>query len=534
MNNQEIPTHSLIDCGAMGIAFMDQDFACHHQIPLQELKGKKQVEVIDGRPIESGDVTHIAKVGMKIQEHKEQLPMFIMKLGYYPIVLGIPWLLLNDVAIHFVSNTVTFGSQYCITHCHDTSVTVQGVTEEPPEPVYQVKDIFEPLIRPPRPFRGDIVMLNGAFFFRTVKKEKLQAFKASLYDINKAIEAKELKERPLEEIVPEQYHEFLPLFNKVLADRLPLHRPGMDDEVRLKDGKTPTWGLLYSMSRAELVILKEWLEENMSKGFIQQSSSPFAGPVLFAKKPGGGLRFCIDYRDINSKTIKNRYPLPLIKETFNFLGKARIYKKLDVRGAYNLLHVKEGDEHKLAFQTRYGLYEPTVMQFGTTNAPADFQGYINNAIKEALDDFASAYLDDVLIYSDSEEEHVGHVKWIMQRLLEAGLYLKPEKCEFHKETVRYLGLIISMKGISMDKNKVETVRNWSREKKTENGQLNTLFEVQQFLGFCNYYRQFISKYSKKAEPLTRLTKNDEPFVWESEQQLAFEIMVTVFTTAPAL
>jgi len=225
----------------------------------------------------------------------------------------------------------------------------------------------------------------------------------------------------------------------------------------------------------------------MSKGFIRQSSSPFAAPVLFAKKPGGRLRFCIDYRDINSKTIKNWYPLPLIKETFNLLGKAKIYTKLDVRGAYNLLRVKEGDEHKLAFRMRDGLYQPTVMQFGITNAPVDFQSYINNAIREALDDFASAYLDDVLIYSDSVEEHIDHVKWIMQWLLEAGLYLKSEKCEFHKETVRYLGLIISTKGISMDEDKIETVRNWSREKKTKNGWLNNLFEVQQFLGLCNYY-----------------------------------------------
>jgi hypothetical protein len=197
------------------------------------------------------------------------------------------------------------------------------------------------------------------------------------------------------------------------------------------------------MSRAELVVMKEWLEENMSKGFIRQSSSPFAATVLSGKKPGAGLRFCIDYQDINSKTITNWYPLPLIKETLNLIGKAWIFTKLDVRGAHNLLRVKEGDEHKLAFRTRYGLYEPTVMQFGTTNAPADFQGYIDNAIREALDDFASAYLDDVVIYSDSEEEPVGHAKWIMQRLLEAGLYLKPEKCEFQKETVRYLRLIIS-------------------------------------------------------------------------------------------
>jgi len=231
VNNQEIPTHALIDCGGTGIAFMDQDFARHHQIPLQELEGKKQVEVIDGRPNKSGDITHIAKVGMQIQEHKEQLPMFTTKLGHYPIVLGIPCLRLHDVAMRCASNTFTFGSQYCITHCHDTSVMVQGVTEEPPEPVYQVKEIFEPQIRPLRPFRGNIVMLNGASFFRTVKKEKLTVFKASIYDINQAIEAKDLKERPLEEIVPEQYHEFLPLFNKVLADRLLPHR-----EKKTKNG----------------------------------------------------------------------------------------------------------------------------------------------------------------------------------------------------------------------------------------------------------------------------------------------------------
>jgi len=154
-----------------------------------------------------------------------------------------------------------------------------------------------------------------------------------------------------------------------------------------------------------------------------------------------------------------------MKEILIRLGNARIYIELDVRGAYNLLRVKEGDEHKLTFRTRYGLYEPTVMQFGTTNAPADFQGYIHNAILEALEDFASAYLDDILIYSDFEEEHVGYMKWIMQRLLEAGLYLKPEKCEFHKETVRYLGLIMTTRVISMDEDKVETVRNWSREEK---------------------------------------------------------------------
>jgi hypothetical protein len=255
-------------------------------------------------------------------------------------------------------------------------------------------------------------------------------------------------------------------------------------------------------------------------------------PCQFAKIPDGGLRFCIDYRDKNHKTVKNRYSLPLIQETLDLLAGARVYTKLDVRGAYNSVRVKEGDEHKLAFQTRYGLFEPLVMQFGTTNAPANFHGYINDTIREALECFASAYVDDILIYSNSIEEHGEHVKWIMERLWKAGLYLKPEKWEFHKETVKYLELMISTKGVSMDPDKVDTVRNWSREKKTANGRLNNLFEVQQFLGFCNYYRRCIKGYSDVAEPLTRLTKKDVPFEWLQDQQKAFEEMILKFTTAP--
>jgi hypothetical protein len=168
------------------------------------------------------------------------------------------------------------------------------------------------------------------------------------------------------------------------------------------------------------------------------------------------------------------------------------------------------------------------------NAAADYKGYRNNAMREALDDFASAYLDHILIWSNSKEEHVGHVKWIMQRLLEAGLYLEREKCEFHIEAVRYLGLIISTKGISMDKDKMETVRNRSREKMTEKGQMNNLVELQQFLGFNNDYRRFIPKYSEKAESLMSLRKKDTPFVSEAEQQLVFEMVVPAFATGSAL
>jgi len=199
---------------------MHQEFSRHHEVRLTELKERSQVEVINGRTIESGDITHLAEVEMSIQDHKERIPMFVTKLGHYPIALGIPWLRLHDVALRFASNTVTFGSLHCVGHCQDCPVKVQGVTEEPPESVYEEKKFGNAVIRKPKPFSGNIAMFSEASFFRTVKRGKLTIFKASLYDINKAIEAKDLKERPLEEVIPKQYHEFLPFFSKVLADRL--------------------------------------------------------------------------------------------------------------------------------------------------------------------------------------------------------------------------------------------------------------------------------------------------------------------------
>jgi hypothetical protein len=170
----------------------------------------------------------------------------------------------------------------------------------------------------------------------------------------------------------------------------------------------------YSMSRADLVCLNEWLENTMSKGYIGQSSSPFAAHIDFAKKPDWGLQFCIDCHDIGSQTIYNQYALPLLQTPLNGLQEANICTKCDIQGGGNFLRVKEEDEYKLALQTRDGLFEPADIEFRTTQAPAASQGYINNTIREALHDFASGDWDNILTYSNSEVEHVEYVKWIIQ------------------------------------------------------------------------------------------------------------------------
>ena len=180
------------------------------------------------------------------------------------------------------------------------------------------------------------------------------------------------------------------------------------------------------------------------------------------------------------------------------LSQAKIFTKLDIRGAYNLIRMRAGEEWKTAFRTQYGLFESLVMPFVLTNAPAVFQAYINHALRPFLDRFCTAYLDDILIYSENEDQHIEPVKQILEALTKAGLQVKPQKCEFHTNNVEYLGFIITTEGLRMDPAKIITIIEWPIPKK--------LRDVRSFLGFGNFYRRFIQDYSYVARPLTQLTK----------------------------
>lgn len=326
-------------------------------------------------------------------------------------------------------------------------------------------------------------------------------------------------------ILPPRYHEFLHVFSREKANTLPSRGPH-DHAIHLQEGGKPPASALYGMSRDEALELRRYLDENLSKGFIRASRSESAAPVLFVKKPGGGLRFCVDYRGLNAITVKNRYPLPLISETLNRLSRAKIYTKLDIISAFNRLRIRKGDEPLTAFRTRFGLFEYLVMPFGLCNGPASFQNYINDALREYLDDFCTAYLDDILIYSDSEAEHEIHVNQVLKKLEQAGLQADITKCAFHVTEVPYLGLIITTEGVKMDPAKVDTIVNWPT--------LINVKDVQSFLGFANFYRRFIYGYSKLAAPLTNLTKKDVPFIWSPECQKAFGTLKAAFTSEVVL
>ncbi|GJV68492.1 putative reverse transcriptase domain-containing protein [Tanacetum coccineum] len=244
--------------------------------------------------------------------------------------------------------------------------------------------------------------------------------------------------------------------------------------------------------------LSTQLQELSDRGFIRPSSSPWGAPVLFVKKKDGSFRMCIDYRELNKLTVKNRYPLPRIDDLFDQLQGSRVYSKIDLRSGYHQLRVREEDISKTTFRTRYGHYEFQVMPFGLTNAPAVFMDLMNRVCKPYLDRFVIVSIDDILIYSKSRKEHEGHLKLILNLLKKEELYAKFSKCEFWLSKVQFLGHMIDSEGIHVDPPKIETIKDWASPK--------TPTEIRQFLGLASYYRRFIEGFSKIARPMTKLTQ----------------------------
>jgi len=319
--------------------------------------------------------------------------------------------------------------------------------------------------------------------------------------------------------------EFKEVFNEKNCDKLPPHRE-YDCEIKLKDKSNLFYGPLYPLTEVERDELKKYLNENLKKGFIRKSTSPAGAPILFVKKKDGSLRLCVDYRKLNDITIRNSYPLPLISDLLDRVRNAKIFTKLDLKSAYNLVRIKAGDEFKTAFRTRYGHYEYLVMPFGLKNAPATFQHFINDVLSDYLDEFVISYIDDILVYSNNVEEHHEHVKKVLKRLIENNLYVKLEKCEFDVEETTFLGYVISKNGLRMDDSKVKAVLDWPVPSNVK--------EVQSFIGLCNYYRIFINNFAKIADPIHKLMRKNVIFYWGPEQQKAFDDLKKQFTSAPIL
>lgn len=319
--------------------------------------------------------------------------------------------------------------------------------------------------------------------------------------------------------LPREYHDLKDAFIPKTA-QLPAQTVH-DLKIELNNGAKPHFGPLYNLSETELKILHDYIQDMLARGLIRPSTSPYGAPVLFARKKDGSLRLCVDYQRLNNMTKKNVYPLPLIPEMLDRLGQAKIFTKLDLKDAYWHIRIAAGDEHKTAFRTRYGLYEYCIMPFGLSNAPGTFQTHVNETFSDMLDVFLTIYLDDFLIYSTSYNDHVNHVRRVLQRVIDAKLSVNLKKCDFHTTKTEYLGYDVSPTGVSMCTDRIQSILDWAAP--------TDVSSLRSFLGVANFYRGFIPYYSDITTPLTALFKKNATWKWSDIEQQSFELLKEQFS-----
>ena len=543
----------LVDTGATGYAFIDRSLVSEIcellEINPIRLAKPKKLRGYDGQ-IAKKPITEALYPNLVLPGHKElTAPMLITDLGQHAAILGKPWMNRFGVLLDMSNDTIIFPNQLPKTNPKPI-LSINPESKSPletrvVEPSTSKAPKILPRLKPPQEDEQYTIHSVGAEAFgllaRGARRNKTEIFALSMEDIDNqlafhreaqldviSLSSVEAASQNLEEIkakLPSEYHEFLDVFDRAQADKLPPHR-SYDHKIELSGDRPPPQSGAYRMSPYKLQKVKEYLNENLSKGFITPSKAPYSSPVLFALKSNGDLRFCVDYRKLNAMTKRNRYPLPLIEEVIGKILGCKHLTRLDIIAAFNKLRMHPDSEDFTTFITALGAYKYKVLPFGLTNGPSSFQQYINETLWDFLDDFVQAYLDDILIYSKTKKEHRRHVALVLQRLREAGLQVDIKKCEFDVEETVFLGVIISSTGLRMDPKKVEAILKWATPE--------CLKDVQGFVGFVNFYRRFIFEFSKLAKPLVLLTKKDAPFVWNEACGKAFEALKKQVSTAPVL
>jgi transposase InsO family protein/predicted aspartyl protease len=448
-------------------------------------------------------LTHMTIFNYDLDGWKSRAVAYVVPNLHRDLILGSPWLRREEVVVNAKEGYLTIGRA--------GGLAIKEISKRKKVPLRYVKT------------GGTIQKGRGGDYIALLTT--IQAMTTVLQDTaQREDETTHL---------PEELQDFQDLFSGEAATRLPPHRGRMDHHIRLQaepDGRQPDlpWGPLYSMPRDQLIELRRQVTELMDKGWIRASSSSAGAPVLLVKKPNGTWRLCVDYRGLNKITKADRYPLPLIRETLRTLGTAKYFTKVDVRSAFHRIRVAKGDEPLTAFRTRFGLFEWLVCPMGLSGAPSTFQRYINSALKETLGIYSTAYLDDVLIYSNgSKKDHTRKVRRVLGLLRDAGLHLDIRKCKFMVKEVLYLGYVVTAgKSVKPDPEKVKAIQEWERPTSQK--------AVRSFLGFANFYRDFVPQFSRIAAPLHALTKRNADFQWTAEQQAAFNTLKAAFISSPAL
>ncbi|KAK1602109.1 hypothetical protein QYE76_017152 [Lolium multiflorum] len=318
-------------------------------------------------------------------------------------------------------------------------------------------------------------------------------------------------------------------FGDVFPEEVPAGLPplrGIEHQIDLIPGASLPNRAPYRTNPEETKEIQKQVQALLDKGYIRISLSPCAVPVILVPKKDGTWRMCVDCRAINNITIRYRHPIPRLEDMLDELSGAAVFSKIDLRSGYHQIRMKEGDEWKTAFKTKFGLYEWLVMPFGLTNAPSTFMRLMNHVLREFIGKFVVVYFDDILIYSRNESDHTIHIRHVLQVLRDNKLYGNLEKCTFCKDKVIFLGYVVSQHGVEVDESKIEAIQNWPTPMNVS--------QVRSFHGLAGFYRRFVPNFSTIAAPLNDLTKKGVVFEWGAAQDHAFDELKRLLTSAPLL
>ena len=480
----------LIDSGAANV-YVSEKFVRDHRLKI--IPDPSQAALVDGTPLSTPG--HLKPCVLRLGNFQSGVLPQVIPMSTYDVILGRSWLTKIKPQINWDTGHLQISSK--------------GRNYSVPPAAARAHARFGD---------GSIAVLSSKQYSKSRSPED------EVYMI-KTVEPQGKQQESGDPRMQQLLRQFADVFPSELPSRLPPPR-NVDFEIEVEPGHAPPSRPTYRLSPEELAELKNTLDELLSRGFITPSVSPYGAPILFVKKKDGSRRMVIDYRGLNAITVKNKYPLPRIDELLDQLAGAKFFSKLDLMSGYHQIRIQPSDTHKTAFRTRYGHYEFKVLPFGLTNAPATFMRLMNDIFRPLLDKCFLVFLDDILVFSKTAEEHLSHVQKVLSILRENQLYAKLSKCEFNLPSVDFLGHVVGADGIKPDPKKIKAVKAWPTPKSTTH--------VRSFHGLASYYRRFIKGFSQIAAPLTALTGSKSKFEWTPEAQRSFETLKQALVSPPVL
>ena len=552
---KDVGINALFDTGA-DVSIIHSQLVKKHALPTTRLPVALRFRNADNTVNSTGQITERIEGDFLFAGESFPTDFYVAEIGVNDAILGMPWIRRYNPTVNFITGQFTF-SLNTIQQAQQERMLAYRTTPPSDIPAWGLAPMISPVLlfgaleayirqdpalasigfslpdqdeeeRPSHSPDFHIQRLLDKRSNATSNNIELQMARQSASVELAAAAAQDKPKKPLEELVPEYLLPYRQVFDDRASERMPPTRP-YDHAIELLPDFKPRDCKVYPLSTDEHKALEEFIAENLRKGYIRESSSPMASPFFFVKKKDGKLRPVQDYRRLNEGTVKNVYPLPLISSLIERIKDSTLFTKLDIRAGYNNIRIREGDQWKAAFKTPLGLFEPTVMFFGLCNAPATFQAAMNDIFRDFLaEGWLLNYMDDFLIHTraNEREKHRQCLIRLIVRMIEHDLYLKPEKCEFEQSSVEWLGAVFKDGTVSMDPVKLDGIDKWPDPK--------TVREVQQFLGFANFYRRFIPSYSSIAKPLTELTRKGQRFEWTAACAQAFHTIKGRFMERPIL